>query len=186
MDITIELHQLQSQLERINAPVLKYFNPGLSEREVMTLFKATNLTATEDLKALYQRRNGMAYQNIPSGKLSFGVNGGFFPLDTSIEMYQQHFREQFPFFFPIFWDDSFLISLDSKSADYGKVFIYSPSLLILEPQSCFDSLAGMIKTFSKCFETGIFGYDDEEFFTSTGDRYWDVMKKMNPNSEYWK
>jgi hypothetical protein len=181
-----ETKELEQELGHINAPVLKYFNPGLSEQEVNHLFREINLQPSEELIQFYTWRNGLQFENVPSGKLSFGLNGVFFPLQNSVEMYRNFTGEQFPLFFPIFWDDTFLIDLDAQSPDYRKIFIYSPDLLITEPQSCYDSLPTMIRTFLTCFQKGIFSYDREGFFQEQFELTAETSKNLNPLSTYWK
>jgi hypothetical protein len=180
-----ETKELEQELQKVDAPVLKYFNTGLSEQEVNNLFRQIDLRPSEELIYMYTWRNGLRYEGVPSGKLSFGLNGVFFPLQDSIEMYQKFIVEQFPSFFPIFWDDTFLINLNAESEDYQKVFIYSPPLLIIEPQSCYDSLKAMIRTFVTCFRQGIFSYDNERLFQEQRELAVEVSKSINPRSEYW-
>lgn len=181
-----ELRNLEEELRRIDAPVQKYFNAGLSEAEIRNLFRQIGLTPSEELIQIYTWRNGLRYKELPSGKLSFGLNGVFFPLQDSIDMYRSFVADQFPLFFPLFWDDTFLINLNVGSKDYQMIFIYSPSLLITEPQSCYDSLETMIHTLVTCFQKGIFSYDAEGFFKEQHRLTAAVSRSINPLSIYWK
>ena len=181
-----ELRELERELQKINGPVLKYFRPGLSEREVVHLFSGTDLKPSRELIQLYTWRNGLQYENIPSGKLSFGLNGVFFPLPVSIEMYQRFISEKLPSLFPVFWDDTFLVNLDANSEDYLKIFIYTPALLITEPQCCYDSLSSMMQTFVACFQKGIFSYDREGYFQEQYEEAVQISRSLNPLSLYWK
>jgi hypothetical protein len=182
----IELEELEQELRKANAPILKYFRPGLSKSEVNNLFREIDLIPSDELVDLYTWRNGLDYEGVAGGKISFGVNGGFFPLQESVDMYRSFTEKQFPLFFPIFWDDTFLINLDVESVDYGKIFIYSPSLLIIEPQSCYDGLQQMIRTFQTCFQKGIFSYDADGFFHKSYDLCSETSRRLNPLSEYWR
>ncbi len=181
-----ETKELENELRKKDAPVLRYFNTGLSEQDVNDLFRQVKLKPSAELIQMYTWRNGLRYEGVPAGKLSFGLNGVFFPLQDSIEMYQSFIGEQFPSFFPLFWDDTFLINLDTESKDYQKIFIYSPSLLITEPQSCYDNLPTMIRTFLTCFQKGIFSYDREGFFQEQFELTAETSKSLNPFSAYWK
>src|SRR5690606_25750998 len=151
-----ETKELEQELRKIDAPVLRYFSLGLSEQEVDHLFREIDLKPSKELIQLYTWRNGLNYEGAPSGRLSFGLNGVFLPLQNSIEMYRDFVRQEFPLFFPVFWDDTYLINLNAQSPDYLKIFIHTPALLITEPQSCYDSLPKMLRTFAVCFQKGIF------------------------------
>ncbi len=181
-----ETKELEQELRKINAPILRYFNPGLSEQEVEHLFGEIDLKPSKELIQLYTWRNGLQFENVASGKLSFGLNGVFFPLQDSIEIYRNDISEEFPSFFPVFWDDTYLINLNAQSLDYLKIFIHSPALLITEPQSCYDSLPTMLRTFVTCFQKGIFSYDKEGFFQEQFELTAETSKSLNPLSVYWK
>jgi hypothetical protein len=181
-----ELMQLEQEFERINAPVLKYFNPGLSEGEIKEMFSQVGLIPPDELIELYKWRNGVRYREMPTGKLCFGVNGVFYPLQDSVEIYNNSVAGDFPFYYPIFSDDTFLINLDNESPDYRKIFIYCPALLINEPQACYDSLSLMIQTFVTCFQKRIFSYDHDELFQEHYELTVEVCKGFNPMSVYWR
>jgi len=163
---------------------LNSFNEGLSNEEARNIFSEINLNPTNELVQLYEWRNGLKYTSAPSGKLYFGVSGIFYPVKTSVDIYQRSL-EFLKYFFPVFSDDSFLINLNKESENFGKVFIYSPALLINEPQGCYDSIDSMVETYLTCFQQKIFYYDADGFFQENYDQSNLVSRSLNPNSEYW-
>jgi hypothetical protein len=185
MTLFNRLQQFESELLSIDAAILRYFKPGLPVAEVKQLFNKTKLQANDDLIELYAWRNGLEYQGVPSGLLSFGASGAFMPLSDSISNYVSFSEELFPLFFPIFWDDMYLINLDQSSVNYGAVFIHSPPSLILEPQKCYHSIASMVNTFSTCFKEKVFRYDGSGFFKEDYEKSTIISRALNPNCEYW-
>ena len=184
MSISSKLKEFDEQLRTNNAWVLEYFLEGLSREKIISEFRTASLTPSEELVELYQWKNGVQYKGVPSGKLSFGVNGVFYPLADSVKIYKD-FQDEFVDYFPIFSDDSYLILMNKESKDFGKIFIYSPSLVIVEPEGIFDSLSCMIETFIIGFREGIFFYDADNYFDWDSPRRRDMAKKLNPNSSYW-
>jgi len=184
MRLTKKLDELESQLTLNMAPVLSYFLRGLARDEIVALFERYGLSPSEELIDIYEWKNGVQYENVPTGKLRFGVQGVFYPLKESLEIYELS-KEEFPMYFPLFSDDTYLVNLDRNSEGFGIVYIYCPPLQILTPKSCFDSITSMIDTQIACFAEGIYSYDDEDFFSEDIDRAFEISKKMNPLCEYW-
>lgn len=185
MSITFKLMELERQLEIAQSPVLRFFADGIEQKDIVSLFEKESLVPTEGLVELYQWKNGVKFEGVPTGNLCFGVNGVFFPLEESLSIYRYSRQENLRDYFPIFSDDSFLIQLNKQSPDFGKIFIYSPAMQILKPQSYFDSLASMIETLITCFKEKAFFYDTELFLEQDYDRSFDIAKQINPNSAYW-
>lgn len=182
------LIKFENELRSIGAPVLKYFNDGISREKIIGYFSEVHLNPTEEVIELFQWRNGTEYEDIPSGKINFVVNGCFMPLDDLKHAYLFDMIDRlYPkVFFPICTNDDFLINLDKSSKDYKKIFIYSPSLIINRPMTCFDSLPKMIETFTECFKQKAIWYNEEEYLRRDYDKYFSIIHEMNPNSKYWE
>jgi len=181
----LKLKELERELLSVKSPVLDFFLDGLKKQTIISFFEKEELDPPEDLIELYEWKNGVRFKDIPAGKLSFGVDGVFFPIEQSIRIYKAD-KATLVNFFPIFSDDSFLFNLDRTSDGFGKIFFYCPSLQINEPQSYFDSVPCMIETFIVCFRRGAFYYDKDGFFTKNYTLNQELAKEINPNSAYWK
>lgn len=170
------------------APVAQYWNAGLAEGQARDLLFAAGLVPTPELLALYTWKNGQSYQGVPSGKLRFGAPGVLYPLEVAVQEYalsqQEHFYE--PHFFPLFHDDALLLNLDPQSPHYGRLYLYSPSLIVLTPERMYDSLEAMLGTFTACFAQGIYGYDAGGYFDYNQDAEWALAKALNPHATYWQ
>lgn len=58
------LEQLDVILREKNAPVQRYFNPGLSRQEVVSVFNNKGISASDSLIALYEWHNGIDKKKI--------------------------------------------------------------------------------------------------------------------------
>ena len=112
--------------------------------------------------------------------------GAFMPLQDSADSYQQALQYEFwpANFWPIFHDDSLLINLNPASTTYGQIHLYSPSLLILEPEPYYDSLELMFSTFLKALKTELVPFGDE--LEPNFSLYNTLAGQMNPLSDYWR
>lgn len=182
------LLKFESELRSIGAPVLKYFNDGLSREKIIDIFDEIHLKPTEDVIELFEWKNGTLYEDIPTGKINFGENGCLLPLEDLRRTYLFAMIDKiYPkTFFPILTSDDFLINLDESSKDYKKIFIYCPGLLILKPITCFNSLPRMFETFAEGFRQKVLWYGKDEYFTYDYKKYFALVREMNPNSRYWK
>ncbi|MBT1707356.1 hypothetical protein KK062_03940 [Fulvivirgaceae bacterium PWU5] len=107
MSITAKLTAFEKQLELIKAPVIKYLLPGLAKEEIHRRFATTGLTPTDDLVTLYQWRNGLRYDDIPTGMLLFGIGGVLLPLQDSVTIYNRTDFELKKNYFPVFQTTAF-------------------------------------------------------------------------------
>ena len=185
MSIVLKLEELEGELKRIGAPVLDYFLNGLDRDDIISLFRESSIEPTDELIELYQWRNGLGFKDIPVGRLIFGIEGVFYPLQESLKIFNEFGEADWIKYFPVFSDDAFLIQLNKEAKDYGRICIHSPALIINEPQSYFDSLSTMIETCIICFRNGFFSYDTNGFFEQDYDKSLEVARNLNPNSDYW-
>lgn len=180
------LNRLQQALIEKRMPIVGYLNPGLPKQEIVQYFTELNLQINEEVVSLFNWRNGIQWENIPTGKLIFGPRGVYFPLQESINIYKRESPKKYPnYFFPIFSDASYLICLDRNVDSWGMVFKYSLQMNKGKPMSCFDSIPAMISTITECFlqnayfiDDGMFDYDPEM------ER--NIALQYNPKSVFWK
>ena len=111
-----------------------------------------------------------------------------FHYKISVDIYTRAIKnnEYEKYFFPVFSDNSFLINLDNTSNNFGQIFIFSPSLVIIEPISYYDSLKSAFCTILTCIKEKAFWYDNDGFFEYDPNLRKEITKKLNPNSDYWK
>lgn len=183
-----ELANLEKCLVQMKAPVIDYLRPGLNRNSIGKYFDAFHICPTNDLIDLYHWHDGVDFYDMPTGRISFTNWGVFYPLKDSITVYKRYENSEFisRSLFPIFLDDNVWIDLNDQSTTFGQLYFFSPSLLILTPVSCYDSLKDLIKTSLFCFENGLYAFDEDGFLMIEDDSVKDISKKMNPNSEYWK
>lgn len=118
------------------------------------------------------------YRNTPF----FPEIGTFMPIHDALESYQQAREHDFwpANFWPIFHDDALLLDLDPESRTYGQVHLYSPTLLILEPEPYYDSLEIMFTTYLAALKANLvpFGNELEPNFSNYGA----LAANLNPLS----
>lgn len=51
--------------------------------------------------------------------------------------------------------------------------------------SIYDSFYQIFVTVNECFKKGVYFMDDGGLIDIDIDKYYEISKKMNPNSEYW-
>jgi hypothetical protein len=94
------------------------------------------------------------------------------------------------YFIPLITDTTgqyILFNNRKQNRDYGKLFLYSVSILGINPISYFDSIFTMINTTIKAYEANILSYDpDENWLNMNVDDFKIIAKKHNPRSDYWK
>jgi hypothetical protein len=99
------------------------------------------------------------YRNTPF----FPEIGTFMPVNDALASYQDACEHDFwpANFWPIFHDDAVLLNLDPESNSYGQIYLYSPSLLILEPEPYYDSLEIMFTTYLAALKAKLLPFGDE-------------------------
>ncbi|MBL7783645.1 MAG: hypothetical protein JNM22_20590 [Saprospiraceae bacterium] len=196
------LLDLESKMRLAKSPLIEIANKGQRPDAIKASFDSIGLIPTNELIDLYEWHDGVDisrnyYVNF------FGKNGNWLPLKEAIKYYKGFYAESTEeewfmieneavgkYLFPISHDDDFLVFLKPDSKYYGAVFTVSPGLLIIQPRMIFDSLEKMCVSIAACYRLGHYstiqkpdGYYDEhlDFHAS-----FDVFKKYNPISEYWK
>ena len=149
----------------------------------------------DDLRTYYAWKNGIDYDAVLATNAfdysSFGVMPTLeFASNVSYENNNSdHMWDSS--LFPViasFGGDFLLYNHNMEDKDYGKIFLYSTSLLCMpSEESYFDSLELMIETHIQCFKNKVFVYDSDQMFLDVDtDAYFEIAAKLNPESKYWK
>ena len=93
-------------------------------------------------------------------------------------------------YFPLFTNnagDYLLYDLSKNSQTYGMLLFYSPSLLIVDPKTAYDSLESLFKTVIACYNAGVYRYNHSSNTLEVDqEREFEISTGINPNSEYWQ
>lgn len=159
------LVKLEEMMKFIHSSTVDLFNEGISREAIKGHFEDIHLTPTEDLIDLYHWKNGLVYQNIPTGKIYFGPRGIFYPLADSVTIYTNEIKTgKYPAgFFPVLSDDTYLIDLRYNSKTHGQIFQYI-SYLYRPRKKVYQSVDQMIEISINCFKQGIYWYDKDGMF----------------------
>lgn len=91
-------------------------------------------------------------------------------------------------FIPLITDTTgqFILLNTEKNTDYGKLFLYSPSLLIPKPISYYDSVYTMIETTIEEYKQEALVYNQkEDWLDCDAMKIRTIAEKINLNSDYW-
>ncbi len=155
--------------------------PGLTESVVRKYFLSEGISAKEELIQFFTWHNGVDF-SIP--ELDVSMNGSFIDLEYAMEVYRYFIQQEFSWaaqMFPLSWDNNLLFSLND-----GVIFLYAPSLLVVEPESIYDSMETMLISFITLLEQGIIRYSKNGESELDFNKRFEVSKQINPNSTYWK
>lgn len=92
-------------------------------------------------------------------------------------------------FIPLVTDTTgqFLLFSTEKNVDYGKLLLYSTSLLIQKPISFYDSVYTMIETTIEEYKQEALVYNQkEDWLDCDFKKIRTIAGKINLNSDYWK
>lgn len=166
----------------LNSPeALKFFNSPIEE-----FIDIPN----KDLEYLYQWKNGNNLQKIKDSETyEFCSFGYFLSYEEALE-YQKEFITDNYFktkgYFPIIASlkgDFLLIDITKKN---GKVYIYSPGLLINEPMEIYQSIEAFIETIYQCYYQKAYKYNQSSHLEVNFELENSIALKLNPKSEYWR
>jgi hypothetical protein len=176
----------------IYAPALSNkLEEGAEEARVADRLATVNVH-DEELVQLYSWKNGMTnawqYKITEYDICSFGK---FMSLDPTVSLYLalKAARTTSKLLFPVITNlagDYLFYDANKKSKSHGMLLIYSPAILVTKPLTAFDSLGGFFKCISKCYEHGIYKFNE-----GTGQLKIDfpqeheLCKLANPRSRFW-
>jgi hypothetical protein len=186
------LQRLERNLQAFCKPVADKFEKGLNGNYIEDVFAKLNINNNE-LRKLYQWRNGIKVDTGKYvGEFDFCSQGKMLPLEEAINHYTAYLKDSLwrKGCFPLFTTnagDYLLYDIDESSSTYGMLLLYSPSLLIVEPETAYDSLENFFETVIACYNQGIYKFNEtSNTLEIDQDKEFEVSSKMNLHSEYWK
>jgi hypothetical protein len=197
--ITELCDQLLKELEIARSPLLAYFQPGISKKNVEGALLENNidLTIPSAVYALYAWRNGLTDEIVDSkasGEVRLFQLATFTSLNIAIQNYLapdlknlSWSKHLFPLF-DSFAGDFYLIDTNEKSDTFKMIMFYSPANPYFENcVSIFDSLETCLTTVAECYREKAYCYIPGSPYLEINPRLeLSIWKKNNPNSEYYK
>lgn len=184
------LEEFDKVLKEYNLQNYNKLKPPLLLAEINTCFDKLNIN-DESLHLLYEWKDGFDAYNRPNEVCSIMKFDTFYSLESVKQLINYYSDgEVWPgnSFIPIINDGcgSFIMFNNKPGIDYGKLCLYSPSLLFVEPITYYDSVYTMVETTIEAYKQEIFVYDQAIYFLDVDiDRFHEIGKKINKHSKYW-
>jgi cell wall assembly regulator SMI1 len=184
------LDQVVAHLTRLNRPVVKLLQPGLSAAEVARVEATLPFALTEELRAVYRWRNGtLANEGDELEDLWF-FPGYYLPsLQEARESYEGKLddRNWRKGWWPLFEDgagDFSVVPCKKKAADRAPVI----GFLHGEPEMPIEYLdvTTMIETLADCYAQGVFFLGADGSFEMDDDRHELIARRHNPGVDAWQ
>jgi len=176
-----KLLQLESILIKKNAPVIKHFNPGLSQEEVISFLASQGIPAIPSLVALYEWHNGVkTVYGFLDAELELLPFGKLFNLEEMVQM-----RATFVDWAEDYFDrtDNYIPFLGSGESDMFLLDLTTQEVLAFQPmiqtfgERMFRSIDSMLDCIMECFEKGAFTIVPEKGLEKDFEAYWQIMEK---------
>lgn len=176
------------------APILHELNDGLPISVIDQMLSQVVENYAE-LVLFYNWKNGISESLFerPAVEIELFPEGIMLSLQEAIERYILYTKTDKIWsvhYFPIFTNgggDYYLYNLDKGSKDFGAIFLYAPSLLLKEvPDLLYDSIISFLRTIIECIEAGAYEYNPSGGINVDYDLKFEISKKHNSKSEYWK
>ena len=175
IEVKFKLERLESIFKEADAPVLRHFNVGLPDNEIIAFFTENNIPIHPDLLSLYNWHNGLtSIYKVHVYFIELSPLGSFPNLNEMLALRNDfisydHFKvENRHEYVPILScgeDDMHLLSVST-----GKIYHSSPGIQIY-CQPRFHSLSSMLDFILNCYEKGLLKMHPSEGLL-IDDRYW--------------
>jgi hypothetical protein len=159
---------LEETLKQNNLFLYDLLAKGLSREEIIGKLQKIGLSPNESLIKLFSWKNGIEHaEEYTIGELQLFTLGIFESLELAIEKYEYMALEHDYWqrgLFPVFnscGGDYYLINLCNKEFKEDAIYMYSPSLLFLEPEYTFRDLDSVLKLVVDCYNDGTYKFDGE-------------------------
>lgn len=179
-------------LKKYNRTNYARLSDPLSNEEMISYIEKIQVT-NDDFKSFYTWKNGFDYMKNPSVDCQIFDFGAPLPLQEMVATIIADKAENHQWndqFIPLITETTgqYLMFNNCPGDDYGKIHLYSPSLLYVDdPISYYDSIQTMIQTMIVCYENGIVFYNKaEDWLEINFEGYWNLGTQYNPRSDYWK
>ncbi len=160
------LHDFEEILKKYNKVSYNKLQPALAEADIRILLQKVGID-DENVYTLYKWRNGVETSNL-SDSMIFQFACSMLSLDEVNYYYKnnlpEHDEDGLVTLFESPYGEVFLFNTN-KGGDYGKIHLYSVSLLLIEnPRTYYDSLSTMIETTINLYLKSGLIYDEKENF----------------------
>ena len=179
---------LENELLKGRPKLLSAYNEGLSEIEIKEKLNAFSLTATSETIDLFKWINGVKDENVPSGATAIFCFGVLYDLDTLGQNYVADLELNLiaRSLFPIALDESMYVNLNASSSNYGMVYIRAPQLLVVTPETIFDSVENLCMSHIEAYRRSYIQVDAEGLLDINWKKFSNLARQLNPNSTHWK
>lgn len=183
--------KLDQTLQKYNKPNYNLLLPPLDESELNKYFNNLEVT-NEDFISLYKWKNGFNPDQYEENKICQIMNFDVFitleEIIYTVEAEKINNRWP-PFFIPLITDFTGQYILFNNNMDnecYGRLYIYSASLLCVDPKPYYDSVPRMIETIIAAYEKEIFVFNTETNELDIDfDKHAVLCKEMNGHNEFY-
>lgn len=179
-------------LRKYCRPVYENLEKGLDSEHVDSILAKLQIDNRE-LRKMYYWQNGIkADTGKYIGEFDFCSQGKMLPLEEAATHYEIYIKENQwkKNYFPLITThagDYLLYDVDKDSKTYGMLLFYSPSLLIVEPETAYDSLESFFETIISCYQQGIYKFNESSNTLEVDhNREFKISIEKNPKSKYWK
>lgn len=172
--------ELEELLKKLNAPVLKYLNPGLKEQEIIAFFEEKHMKCHPDMLQLYKWHDGIDFppEGIYSSLIEIAPFAIFYSLEIMARTFdlftEWNFIENLNEYLPIFGSgesETFLFKISDGSIHFTSPFVG----IYNEP--AFRSLEIMFDFFLECYSKNILTVDSETGVEIKEDEYLALEEK---------
>ena len=169
-----KLKRLEDLLKENDAPILRFFSPGLSKEFIIEYFNKHSISLRPELMALYEWHNGIDFDaaKVLQPMIEIMPMGIFYTLDfmfsTRSDLTRWNYIENSNEYLPLFGsgeDDLYLL----KNAT-GEIFYLAPASLI-RGELWFKSINAMLDCLIECYQEGILKIAPDEGLVVMFDEY---------------
>jgi hypothetical protein len=187
------LEDLDRELHRLDAPILKRLNKGASTDDLKVTFNDIRLPP--EVYQLYNWHDGTIFDTrVPIGE--FWIFGGAALMSSARAVEVNKLRsgkddhwtvQKFPLF-ESRGGEYFLIDCAHRGRTAGMIFFHSAGAVDFDTMiSKYDSLETLFNTIVTCFQQGAYFYNNvNRTFGFNPDLERHITRQLNPRSKYWK
>jgi hypothetical protein len=178
--------ELDAVLQKFNPSSLKKLLPPPDKNLVVAKMKALGINDAT-LEAIYTWKSGIMLTPVSgqNNQVQLFEEGCFIDLDEVIDLKLINGQENYwpTNFIAVVTDHSgqfLLLQNDINSAHYGGLFLFSPSLGIVEPEYHYQSFQMFLKTVIEAYQNNIFTYNEADDWLEVDiSKYQDISATLN-------
>lgn len=183
------LEKFDEVLKLYNPTNYKKLQPPLSEDKIVYYLTELGIS-DKNLWSLFKWKNGFNCQRGENRHNQIFNFGGLLSLNYIFESEKLDMGTWEKGFIPLIssGDGDYIIFNNEKGKNYGKLHLYSVSLLSIDdPVICYDSLHALIETTTEAYEKRALTYDPtHDWLDRDGRAFREIALKYNRSSDFWK